>query len=313
MIKLSERFDFNVILILASIVVCAGILIYSIWAFYKFLLKLMFSKKYGIGRLPRSIKIKRLKNGEKQRNHFVLKYPYWENSKKDGTADRRIKNNVIIWRNSKLYIDMLMLTSLDPCDILYVVRELRSTGIDIDLCKEERSKYNKIYKRKEAFTHNGSIQDIINYYEEKPTDFERLCAELFNRMGYESKVTPKTNDGGYDILLSQNSQRTIVECKCYSMKYKIGRPAVQKLVGANSTILADRMIFITTSNFSENAVIYANETDVELINGCKLLELLTKYDFLEQQEIEVDMSECQLEVSDMRSYIPKDIYRRYFC
>ena len=313
MIKLSERFDFNEILILVSIVVCVSVLIYSIWTFYKFLIKSMFSKKYGIGKLPRSIKIRRLKDGEKQRNYFVLKYPYWENSKKDGTADRRIKNNVIIWRKSKLYIDMFKLISLDPSDIVYLVRELRSNGVDIALCKEERLKYNKIFKQKETFSSNSGIQDIINYYEENPTNFEKLCAELFNRMGYESKVTPKTNDGGYDILLSQNNQRTIVECKCYSMQHKIGRPAVQKLVGANSTILADRMIFITTSDFSENAVVYAHEADVELINGCKLLELLKQYDFLVQQEIEVDMSECQLKVSDMRPYIPKDIYKRYFC
>ena len=217
MIKLSESFDFNEIFILVGIVVCTSILIYSIWTFYNLFIKSMFSKKYGIGKLPRSIKIKRLKDGEKQRNYFVLKYPYWENSKKDGTADRRIKNNVIIWRKSKLYIDMFMLISLDPSDIVFVVRELRSNGVDIALCKEERLKYNKMFKQKETFSSNSSIQDIIDYYEENPTNFEKLCAELFNRMGYESKVTPKTNDGGYDILLSQNNQRTIVECKCYSM------------------------------------------------------------------------------------------------
>ena len=170
MIKLSERFDFNEILILVSIVVCVSVLIYSIWTFYKFLIKSMFSKKYGIGKLPRSIKIKRLKDGEKQRNYFVLKYPYWENSKKDGTADRRIKNNVIIWRKSKLYIDMFKLISLDPSDIVYLVRELRSNGVDIALCKEERVKYNKIFKQKETFSSNSGIQDIINYYEENPTN-----------------------------------------------------------------------------------------------------------------------------------------------
>ena len=71
MIKLSESFDFNEIFILVGIVVCTSILIYSIWTFYNLFIKSMFSKKYGIGKLPRSIKIKRLKDGEKQRNYLV--------------------------------------------------------------------------------------------------------------------------------------------------------------------------------------------------------------------------------------------------
>lgn len=307
MIKFSEG------LMLISIVVCVDILIYLIWVFYIFLTKSKFSKKYGIDRLPQSIRIRKAKDNRSQRNHFVLKYPYWRISKQDGTADLRVKDNHVIWRKSKLYIDSLMLVSTKPYDILQVVKELRSQGNRIDLCKEEKLKYDKIYKRKEAFSNNGSIQGIIDYYEEKPTNFEKLCAEIFNRMGYDSKVTSQTNDGGYDILLSKNNWSYIVECKCYSLRNKVGRPAIQKLVGANNVLSADGMIFITTSDFTENAITYAGETGVELINGYDLLCLLDEYAFLEKSEIEVDMLECQLRVSDMRPYVPADIYKRYFC
>lgn len=277
--------NFNKILMWVSMVVCAGIFIYLIWVFYVFLKKAKFSKKYGIGKLPRSIKIKKAKDNESQRNHFVLKYPYWRFSKQDGTADRRVKDNDIIWRKSKLYIDTLMLVSERPYDILQVVGELRSQGNKIALCKEEKLKYNKLYERKEVFSDNCSIQNIIDFYEEKPTNFEKLCAELFYRMGYDSKVTPQSNDGGYDILLSQDDYRIIVECKCYSLKNKVGRPAIQKLVGANTVIEADRMIFITTSDFSENAVIYAQEAGVELINGYDLLRLLDEYAFWRSKKL----------------------------
>ena len=54
-----------------------------------------FSKRYGIDKLPKSITITR--GNKKEQNYYKLKYPYWKNSKKDGTADLRVKENKIIW------------------------------------------------------------------------------------------------------------------------------------------------------------------------------------------------------------------------
>ena len=34
-------------------------------------------------------------------------------------------------------------------------------------------------KKKETFACNSDIQKIVDYYSEKPTDFEGLCSELF--------------------------------------------------------------------------------------------------------------------------------------
>ena len=42
------------------------------------------------------------------------------------------------------------------------------------------------------------------------------------------------------------------------------------------------MIFITTSSFSSYAVSYAREVGMELIDGCKLMQLLKEYLFLEE-------------------------------
>ncbi|WP_195634996.1 restriction endonuclease [Blautia massiliensis (ex Durand et al. 2017)] len=66
---------------------------------------------------------------------------------------------------------------------------------------------------------------------------------------------------------------------CYSIGHKVGRPNIQKLVGANNVVLADKMIFITTSDFSGVAISYAEEVEVKLINGNKLMELLHKQGF----------------------------------
>ena len=244
--------------------------------------------------------------------YYYLNYPYWSVSKKDGTADRRVKKNAIIWEKSNLYVDNYLVFSKRPYDLVEVVRRLRSQGVKIDLCKEEKKKRAELLKKKEAFAHNNDIQKIIDYYSEKPTNFEGLCSELFESLGYAAKQTPPTNDGGYDILLSKGAEKTIVECKCYSIEHRVGRPSIQKLVGANNIVLANKMLFITTSDFSVAAISYAEEVGVELINGNKLMELLDKQGFIEKEKVKINVMECQLEIADLDPYVPRDIYERFF-
>lgn len=285
--------------------------IYIVKSIFDSVIKRNFSKSYGTGKLPRSIKVRKESN-EKGKNYYYLNYPYWSVSKKDGTADRRVKKNAIIWGKSNLYVDNYLVFSKRPYDLVEVVRRLRSQGVKIDLCKEEKKKRAELLKKKEAFAHNNDIQKIIDYYSEKPTNFEGLCSELFESLGYAAKQTPPTNDGGYDILLSKGAEKTIVECKCYSIEHRVGRPSIQKLVGANNIVLANKMLFITTSDFSVAAISYAEEVGVELINGNKLMELLDKQGFIEKEKVKINVMECQLEIADLDPYVPRDIYERFF-
>lgn len=305
-VKMERDFISMFILILGT----AGS-IYIVKSIFDSAIKRDFSKSYGTGKLPRSIKARKKTNG-KGINYYFLNYPHWTVSKKDGTADRRVKKNSVIWEKSNLYVDNYLIFSKRPYDLVEVVRKLRSQGVKIDLCKEEKRKRTDLLKKKEAFAHNNDIQKIIDYYSEKPTNFEGLCSELFESLGYAAKLTPPTNDGGYDILLSKGAEKTIVECKCYSIEHRVGRPSIQKLVGANNIVLADKMLFITTSDFSVAAVSYSEEVGVELINGNKLMELLDKQGFIEKKKIKIDVMECQLETADLYPYVPRDIYESFF-
>lgn len=237
-----------------------------------------FSEHYGVGSLPVSIKIRKNQN-QNEKNYFILNFPSWNVSKKDGTADKRIKDNPIIWKQSALFIDNYCVISTKPYDLIEVVKRLRLQGIRIELCDEEKKKREELFESKNKFILDNDINGIINFYSEKPSDFENLCAKMFERMGYTAKVTPPTNDGGYDILLTKGEDKVIVECKCYSIKNKVGRPIIQKLVGANTVVMANKMIFITTSDFSVEAVSYADEAGVELVNGEALMKLLHEHKF----------------------------------
>ena len=298
------------ILLCLVLIAFIALLISLLYAIFNAAARTNFSRQYKITQIPKSVKVRKYNNAKAC--YFELNNPFWAISKEDSTADKRYSNNRIIWENSFLYVDKNKLSSEYPDDILKVVQLLRKVNVYIEPNDLEKAKIARLKKEKEVFLCSAKIQEMVNFFSEKPTDFESFCANLFRKIGYTAELTPPTNDGGYDILLTKENQKTIVECKCYQPKYKVGRPAVQKLVGANQIIAADKMIFITTSDFSPGALVYAKETGVDLINGLKLVELLKAQGFYQESKVSITQKEWQLQVRDLRPYIPKDIYDEYF-
>ena len=256
--------------------------------------------------LPPNTVMEKLPNPSAYPN-FSLRFPRWEYGNRDGTRDKRRNYNGIIYVNSELYISCWHISIPRPWDMLDLVRELRQKGYSIPLCTEEQEK--KRQKKNQLSNMEAlSLNDIVRKYEPSPTDFEGFCAGLFRSMGYRAKVTPKSNDGGYDIFLSRGRLTAIAECKCYALDHKIGRPAIQKLVGANMIKQASKMLFITTSSFSAPAESYAVETGVELVDGRRLLALVEKYMErpVRKQYGDTDQ-EYWLTREDLRKYIASDI------
>jgi len=94
-------------------------------------------------------------------------------------------------------------------------------------------------------------------YEITPRQFEELVCELFERKGYNVRLTKQTRDGGKDIIMLNNSilgdLMIYAECKRYSPKHPVNVGLVRELYG---TIEADRAtagIMVTTSYFSKDA------------------------------------------------------------
>lgn len=271
--------------------------------------KRIFCDRYNLDFLPRGIRIRGAKDNGC--NEYELNYPYWYIAKNDGTADKRYNNNHIVWRKSYLWVGRYRLSAKKPTMILEVVHSLRDAGTRVELNEEERKKKRWLEKQKRLLARDTTLQNIVDGYRDCPTEFEQMCAELFRKQGYRCQVTPKTNDGGYDIFFRQGKETGIVECKCYSVGHKVGRPEIQKLVGANVIQQANKMLFVTTSSFTPEAREYAKETDVTLISGQKLLSMLQKYGF-PKDKIKVRRKEWQLTVQDLQDFIPQDIYWDYF-
>lgn len=115
-----------------------------------------------------------------------------------------------------------------------------------------------------------SLQELLQM---TPYQFETFMADYFRNEGFAVQQTKRTNDGGKDLILHKDGQLYYVEVKRYSRKNGIQRPLIQKLVGACYPVRA-KGIFVTTSYFSKGAIMEARRSNIELIDGQKLMKLL---------------------------------------
>jgi Restriction endonuclease len=132
-----------------------------------------------------------------------------------------------------------------------------------------------------ASKYNANV-DINNVQKMTGVEFEELISNLLIKMGLEVETTKTTGDGGID-LIGYNKQtffggKYIVQCKRWNGS--VGEPPVRDLYGVVMSENANKGILITNSNFTSNAVKFANNKPIELIDGQMLQQLLEKYNIV---------------------------------
>lgn len=121
-----------------------------------------------------------------------------------------------------------------------------------------------------------------------PTFFERLVVELLVKMGYggsikdAGKAIGKSGDEGIDGTIKEDKlglDIIYIQAKKWRPGIVVGRPELHKFVGALAGQGAKKGIFITTSNFTKDALEYTpkNETKIVLIDGEQLAQLMIDY------------------------------------
>lgn len=131
--------------------------------------------------------------------------------------------------------------------------------------------------------------ELINKVVElSPAFFEKLVVELLVKMGYggsikdAGKAMGKSGDEGIDGTIKEDKlglDIIYIQAKRWRPGNVVGRPELQKFVGALAGQGAKKGIFITTSNFTKEAIEYTprNETKIVLINGSQLAQLMIDY------------------------------------
>lgn len=119
----------------------------------------------------------------------------------------------------------------------------------------------------------------INIDELEGWQFENLIHQLVVEMGFEAEETKRGPDGGIDIL-AYNEQpllqgKYIIQCKRYSNPINV--EIIRDLYGVVHSNNANKGILITNSTFTDTAVEFSRDKQIELIDGARLLNLLNQY------------------------------------
>lgn len=120
-----------------------------------------------------------------------------------------------------------------------------------------------------------------------PSRFEELVVELLLKMGYggtqedAGRVVGKSGDGGIDGIINEDRLGLdVIYIQAKRWEADVGRPEIQKFVGALAGNKASKGVFITSSGFSKGAADYASQVNhrVVLIDGPMLAELMMDHD-----------------------------------
>lgn len=124
----------------------------------------------------------------------------------------------------------------------------------------------------------------LNAYE-----FESLVVKLLCKMGYgntqsvKNLVTKKSGDEGIDGIVTQDKlgfDSIYIQAKQWKVDSIVGRPEVQKFLGALAGQGATKGLFITTARFSAEAVAFVNKQlnhKIILVDGKLLADLMIEY------------------------------------
>lgn len=215
--------------------------------------------------------------------------------KKAGLIDRTSRSVYVITdlgeeavKNGSSNVDLEYLRRFDSFNEF---SNPKSTQPDncVDINKKEESPQEQLELSIREI--NSSLCDSLmsELLKMSPYDFENLIVRLLIKMGYgtlkqnETAVTPKSGDEGIDGIVSADKfgfDSIYIQAKKWRSDTTVGRPEIQKFLGALAGQGATKGIFITTAHFSKEAIAFAEKQlhqKIVLVDGNQLTELMIEY------------------------------------
>ena len=150
------------------------------------------------------------------------------------------------------------------------------------------------------------LQEVVQL---TPDQFERMVVELVVAMGYggtaedAARVVGKTGDEGIDGIIKADRlgfDRIYIQAKKWSPDRTIGRPEIQKFLGALVGQGANKGLFITTCRFSKEASDFVEKSINQRIS------------LVDSQQLTALMIEHNIGVSTQSVYMIKSVDSDYF-
>lgn len=165
---------------------------------------------------------------------------------------------------------------------------------------------DRAYKAITSTLTDDVLNEVMN---QSPDFFEKLVVDLLVTMGYggskieNSQVLGKTGDEGIDGVIKEDKlgfDKIYIQAKRWDVDRTVGRPEIQKFVGALTGQGATKGAFITTAGFSKEAKEYVSKQ-----HACKIV-------LIDGQTLAALMIEHNLGVSVESTYLIKKIDFDYF-
>lgn len=164
-------------------------------------------------------------------------------------------------------------------------KEPKNKNIQVDVSEVEDLTPPEIISQESKILKDDLKIELLNLIKNNSSHFfEKLVVDLLVVMGYggshedAAQAIGKTNDGGIDGIISEDRlglDKIYIQAKRW--ENTVGRPNIQQFKGALADQVAKKGVFITTSNFSKEAVESTKKSGIVLIDGDKLTSLMIEF------------------------------------
>ncbi|MFN4336288.1 MAG: restriction endonuclease [Candidatus Nitrosocaldus sp.] len=167
---------------------------------------------------------------------------------------------------STMTIDMIPFSYLDPFQITLLISIIFAVAALLTI----RYKRRKSKERLKRLT-------LERLKSMDPKEFEYVVADMLRTMGYRDvRVIGGSGDLAVDITAKHGKDKVVIQCKRYTGK-KVTSPELQMFIGMMLTeYKATKGIYVTTSSFTQDAVELARRHGIELWDGDRLAEIISR-------------------------------------
>lgn len=108
-------------------------------------------------------------------------------------------------------------------------------------------------------------------------EFEHFIADLWSRRGWNTEVTAQSGDKGIDVIATKAfpyPKKILIQTKRYCDTNSVSGPELQKYASLKQRENVDEVVIITTSGFTNQADVIADDFNIKLIDGGTLQRLI---------------------------------------
>lgn len=150
-------------------------------------------------------------------------------------------------------------------------------------------------------------QELVDYLQHLDSeDFENFLADLWEERGWDTEVTPPSQDGGVDVVASRDLPlplKVVIQAKRYGPTSNVSSTEIQQYSSLRrQEENVDAVAVITTGGFTEQAQQAAEALNVKLVDVDSLCELVEESNCYQLLEPYVD------DTIDIQQYDPDDIF-----